>query len=744
LFNKEFEQEKALYQQYIERYYEYEKKDTGKVTDINTGFDIKFGKHTISSYYHLLKKHKDGTIEGVIYKVKKPVLTTKARTEANHPRNDIVLAFLHHNLRKKWPDANIIVSYYHLKNKKDEVPNGLVKNFNEKENQNIVSYSFKDDEAKSVLSRFIKEIDFKKLASENIKTSSFNFNCDQCRYCDQKYVCRKDIVNGIGENKNDSVAISKVFKPNKEQREATKYINGPLRIIAPAGSGKTATIVHRYAYMLKNGISPEQILMLSFSRKAVFELKERVSSLVPDIKKNRLNIYTIHSFAKVLSPEFKFIDKAYVCRLIIDYIENNDVSEFNFTSPLSQFGILERIYKFVSAKLDNIDAPSTKNGNFNLLCDEVYMFIRKKMKQENYVTFNEMIEICAKKMNSDKYSKKISLKYRYLVVDEFQDVDHNQFSIMNSVGKWHKNFCIVGDDDQSIYQFRKADSTLMINFVHQYPDTKDVRLLTNYRSANTIIDFANEFIRDNSIRIDKQVQGVGQKGTVKIFKGSDCVSYMQKLGSKFNYCDIQVIARTHKTLEIIQDSLLKAGIPAYQSVVSLIDTFEFHVLLNSLKYLLKQDYDELYLKKEFLETDLSYIESDSESDFAEDIQTILKITKSPDFIHDYVLQKMEQGVTTLVELIAKVSDTKLFNEYVPVHQKKNGVGLITAHSAKGKEYPIVVIPFLDEFYDSSNFDIEEQRNLLYVAMSRPSKHLILNFNQSNMFTDKLERILVES
>lgn len=288
---------------------------------------------------------------------------------------------------------------------------------------------------------------------------------------------------------------------NKEQLQAVEKVDGPVMVFAGAGTGKTKTLTARIAYMVSEcNIKPYNILAITFTKKATNEMKERLSSIL-DEEAKYLNISTIHSLCvKILrrfidnigyERNFEIIDDEDVQKILGDIFKNQDVDKKAFSTKLA-------------AKM----IGDYKNGisQLNAIIQPIYNEYEAYLKKNNYLDFDDLLikteELFKKCPDVLEYYQRL---FHYILVDEFQDTNKVQYSIIKMLASALENLFVVGDDDQSIYSFRGATVDNMLNFTKDYPNALVVKLLKNYRSHNSILKGANAVIRNNQIREPKQL-----------------------------------------------------------------------------------------------------------------------------------------------------------------------------------------------------------------------------------------------
>ena len=294
---------------------------------------------------------------------------------------------------------------------------------------------------------------------------------------------------------------------NKEQYEAATTIDGQVLILAGAGSGKTRVLTHRIAYMIENDIKPYNILAITFTNKAAGEMRERVKSLVGEVA-NNMWISTFHSSCvRILrreidklgySKDFTIYDSSDQKTLIKLVMKELNINEKEITD-------LEILGTIGKAK-DNIQSAQSfkkeNESNFrkNKIAD-AYLLYQKKLKENNALDFDDLIvktvELFRKHNDVLEFYQN---KFKYIMIDEYQDTNKAQYEFAKLLAAKHKNICVVGDDDQCIYAWRGADIRNILDFEKDYPEAKVVKLEQNYRSKGNILEAANKVIKNNAER----------------------------------------------------------------------------------------------------------------------------------------------------------------------------------------------------------------------------------------------------
>lgn len=380
---------------------------------------------------------------------------------------------------------------------------------------------------------------------------------------------------GIG-NSDANKLLSEL---NDEQKDAVTHIDGPVLILAGAGSGKTRVITYRIAYMMRNcNIPPYSILAITFTNKAAKEMRDRINSLVGDASE-QIWCGTFHSiFARILrrhaecigyDSNFTILDSDDQLKLVKESMKELGVEESRF-KPRS---ILAEISN-AKNKLRSVEEYEKYAGNDYFLknCAKVYRQYNAKLKANNAMDFDDILVNMVKLLSSNPDIRtKYQERFRYIMVDEYQDTNIPQYKAVMLLASGEKNICVVGDDDQSIYSFRGADVTLILKFEKDFPGAKVIKLEENYRSTKTILDAANCVISNNTRRKQKTLRTEGAAGDKVIVMNSDSGAgeagfvantiKMMVEKNKFSYSDCAVLYRMNALSRNIESAFHNAGIP---------------------------------------------------------------------------------------------------------------------------------------------------------------------------------------
>jgi len=366
---------------------------------------------------------------------------------------------------------------------------------------------------------------------------------------------------------------------NEEQREAVTTLEGPVLILAGAGSGKTRVITYRIAYMMKRyNVAPGSILAITFTNKAASEMKERLQGLVGE-KSQYIWCGTFHSiFARILrrhaeligyGKNFTILDGDDQMKIVKQVMAELEISEKTYKPRLFQSEISNAKNHMVDHRQFEALAGS---DSFRKLAGEVYKGYDRKLLENNSMDFDDILLNFVKLLSehediADFYRN----KFRYIMVDEYQDTNKPQYKAVMLLGKKHSNVCVVGDDDQSIYAFRGADVKMILNFEKDFPGASVIKLEQNYRSTKTILDAANEVIANNKHRKSKALRTASEEGDKIIIMNADngslearwtadTIKRMKDKG-KFSYSDCAVLYRVNALSRSIEAALREKGIP---------------------------------------------------------------------------------------------------------------------------------------------------------------------------------------
>ena len=602
---------------------------------------------------------------------------------------------------------------------------------------------------------------------------------------------------------------------NREQQQAVQHTEGPLLILAGAGSGKTKVLTVRIAYLLAQGVNPYEILAITFTNKAAKEMKSRVEGLVGDVA-NRIWLSTFHSFcAKFLRFE---LDN------FLDYNSNFTIydtsdSQVVIKAALKALNLDDKYYP-VGAMISAISDAKNKlmfasdyrkqaRDFYQQKVADVYEYYERELRKNNALDFDDLLLVAVKLLQSnaavlDKYSK----RFKYVMIDEYQDTNHAQYLLAYLLSSHWKNIAVVGDADQSIYAWRGADIQNILDFEKDYPNCTSIKLEQNYRSTKIILDAANAVIDNNEGRPEKnlwtdKVEGAKIQHFTAQSEHEEAAFIGDTIVKKHDihgvpYGDMAILYRTNAQSRVLEEALIKRALP--YTMVGGTKFYDRKEIKDVLAYLrvLYNPFDDLSLlriinvpKRSIGATTVSKLQ-----DYARENGTSLFMTLTQlhlvDTIKGKTKEKLEEFGILIFTLVAEMDDKSvldileaildrtgylaqleestdpqdqaraenigellsvakdfqdtnptgtvedfleqvaLVNDVDSFEQEESKVTLMTLHAAKGLEFPIVFLGGLEEglFPHSRTLmnpeDIEEERRLAYVGITRAEKELYIS------------------
>ena len=395
---------------------------------------------------------------------------------------------------------------------------------------------------------------------------------------------------------------------NSVQKEAASYTDGPLLILAGAGSGKTRVLTYRIAYLLEQGICrPWEILAITFTNKAAKEMKERVEGLVGEEAKD-IWLGTFHSICvRILKREieclgytrdFNILDELDKQKVLKEIMKKMDVDEKTYAvnyivSEISKAkDVLKRPEQYIKESIGDYRKETI---------GKIYSEYQRTLKANNSLDFDDILchTVEVFKQNPERLMY-YQNKFKHILVDEYQDTNHVQFILISMLASAHGNICVVGDESQSIYAFRGADISNILDFEKEYDQAKIIKLEQNYRSTKTILNAANAVINNNTSKIDKNLWTENDEGEkIKYFTSKneyeevdyivDKIDAMCRTG-KYTYKDFALLYRTNAQSRVIEDVFMRAGTPykliggtKFYSRKEIKDMVAYLKLINNLK-----------------------------------------------------------------------------------------------------------------------------------------------------------------
>lgn len=603
---------------------------------------------------------------------------------------------------------------------------------------------------------------------------------------------------------------------NPEQAKAVEYVDGPSLIFAGAGSGKTKVLTHKIAYLIKqNVVAPQNILAVTFTNKAAKELRTRAENYVGK-KVNITTIGTFHSIcARILRREIELL--GYTSSFSI-YDEENQISLIKkvindysiILQGITTSALLSRISFLKSGMIGPDEYQPRKGILTDLLVKQIYPLYQKALEKANAVDFDDLLILPLKIFSSypeilEKYRK----RFCYILVDEYQDTNRPQFLMIEALGRFHEQVCVVGDDDQSIYSWRGADIENILRFEEVFPRARIFKLEQNYRSTNNILKAASAVVGHNVNRANKILWSDKKDGDLilKIESESEydeaarIASQIQReiVQSKRNFKDFAILYRTNAQSRVLEETLRRNNI-VYTLVggVKFYDRKEIKDILAYFNFFCNPKDDisfkriinfpprgigkstQKYIEEFANNKNISLFEALAHLDFFELnprsiralaefyhlIQRIQQIRSSlsleewsrvvivelalRQFFKEDGSEDALQRLANIDELINDISEfcgtmenptLEAYLEKVSLNtqidnwdDKKNAVSLMTLHSAKGLEFPVVFICGLNQGLlplerDLSDKFVEEERRLFYVGLTRAMEKVFLSSSQ---------------
>ena len=623
---------------------------------------------------------------------------------------------------------------------------------------------------------------------------------------------------------------------NNPQREAVTTVEGPVMVIAGAGSGKTKALTHRIAYMIQEGINPFSIMALTFTNKAAKEMKDRIMKLVDPHAARNVWMGTFHSiFARILrieaqhlgfTPDFTIYDTDDSKQLINAILKERELDTKAYPAKY----ILHRISMAKSA----LYTPEDYCNNFEIqqqdvrankpLIGEIFKTYNNRLQRANAMDFDDILfytNVLLRDFPEILY--KYQNRFEYILVDEYQDTNYAQYLIIRRIAAMRENICVVGDDAQSIYGFRGANIQNILNFKNDYPEQKLIRLEQNYRSTKTIVNAANSVIDHNKDQIKKKVWSDNEEGDlITVLRATSDGEegtlvansiFGYKMSQQLNNKDFAILYRTNSQSRSLEEALRKQNIPykiygglsfydrkevkdllAYFRVV--INPHDEQALLRIINYpargIGKTTIERLMVVADERNKGIWDIIASEEEPMPQDFNSgtvgklrnfstmiksfqtllnkqnaielakhicntvgIIKVLKEDDTPEGVArLQNIEELLNAIMEFSDKqvdeitgeqnevtlnkfMEDVALLSDQDKKEEEDSDyVTLMTIHSAKGLEFPYVYIVGLEENLFpgiqslSTREDLEEERRLFYVALTRAEKKLILSYAES--------------
>ena len=609
---------------------------------------------------------------------------------------------------------------------------------------------------------------------------------------------------------------------NKEQRQAVETLDGPLLILAGAGSGKTRALTYRIANLVDHGVSPWNILALTFTNKAAREMRERTEALLGGSVKD-MWVATFHSCCtRILRSD---IDKLGRDRNFVIYDDDDQTSLI--AAIMKRLGVNDKdiTKRQIKEHISEAKNKSTEPEKFlmdNPYLDEsvlkVFREYQRSLKEYNALDFDDLLGKTLELFQScPEVLQKYRSKFRYILVDEYQDTNVMQYHIVELLAREHGNICVVGDDDQSIYGWRGADIRNILDFEKDFPGAKVIRLEQNYRSTSNILDAANAVIENNQGRKSKKLWTDNGRGDrIETFTADSerdeahfvCRKIMEGVRNGMNYGDFAVLYRMNAQSRIPETTMVNYGIP--NKVYGGQRFYERKEIKDIMAYLrlIYNPFDDIALKR-IINVPKRSIGDASIAELARvaeqegksmlvaaltseniDPRAMKKIKPFADTMGEFIALsrtmplseftwgmisaleyetylkaedkrgEVESRMDNLRELIGNIKEIEedlsegedalraflenvsLVSDIDSMNDGNGAVALMTLHSAKGLEFPVVFMIGMEENIfptsrarnDMSNHAMEEERRLCYVGMTRAKQKLyLINARQRNIF-----------
>ncbi len=629
---------------------------------------------------------------------------------------------------------------------------------------------------------------------------------------------------------------------NNRQKEAVLATEGPCLVIAGAGSGKTKVLTHKIAYLIANGVKPWNILAITFTKKAANEMKERIEKLIGDDAKD-VWMGTFHSICvRILrryidrigyKSDFVIFDTSDQRTLVKECLKALKVDDKMFTDR----AVLSEISNGKNEMLEPKAYSVKYAGDFRKeKIAEIYELYQSKLRENNAIDFDDIINFTIKILTENPdVLEYYTEKFKYVLVDEYQDTNKAQFTLVSLFASRYGNITAVGDNDQGIYSFRGADITNILNFERDFPGTKIIKLEQNYRCTGNILKTANAVIKHNENKYDKKLWTENEEGHIPcIYCGEDeydearyIVEQINHLKTEeyYKYSDFTVLYRMNAQSRAIEDILMREQVP--YKVIGGLKFYERKEIKDIIAYLrlIHNTADNLSLRRIINEpkrgigkTSLDKIQEISDKtgvsmyeiiknaqeyelnrvylssrDFINQIEELrnkkdeLKISdliketlKSTGYTKALELENsveaetrienLEEFLTVAIEFEEQSADNTLaeFLENITLssdidnlEDQEDSVTLMTLHSAKGLEFPVVFLVGMEEGifpgYKSIGEpkELEEERRLFYVGITRAKQYLYLtcakhrtifgstSYNQVSRFVKEIPEELLE-
>ncbi|WP_151947068.1 ATP-dependent helicase [Aliarcobacter butzleri] len=600
---------------------------------------------------------------------------------------------------------------------------------------------------------------------------------------------------------------------NDSQKIAAQHVDGPLLILAGAGSGKTKTITTRLAFLISIGIDPSSILTLTFTNKAATEMRERAFSLLDSSKIFTPPLLcTFHKFG-LLFLKFHMSELERKNNFII--IDTDDKKRIlkSINKEIPSALLASEVSKYKNSLMSPSEVKATAQLKLYQEIAQIYEDYEKYLEKNNLVDFDDLLLLPYKILkNNENLAKQISQKYQYIMVDEYQDTNELQYRLLRLLCSSHNNLCVVGDDDQSIYGWRGATIKNILNFSDHFENSLVIKLEDNYRSTDTILNHANQLIEHNRDRLGKKLIGTRTKGdSIRIYESNDendetrkIVEDIKKLiDSGENPKNIAILFRVNALSRSLEEGFNKAGlyyklvggmkfyerseikdlIAYFRILTNLNDNFSIKRIINKPKrgigkttiekleeksietgksiFDLIQDLDAegislivgkknartlkvfeasiLDLRESLTQSKMRFLDNFEETfdyrtsydNLPDGFERQANIDEFYGYIRDYFIQNPHLDLKDFLNEIALESENDDYSG--------EAVSMMSVHASKGLEFKHLFIIGLEEGFfpiTGDGSDLEEERRLGYVAITRAKDNLTLSFVHSRFYKGK--------
>jgi len=589
---------------------------------------------------------------------------------------------------------------------------------------------------------------------------------------------------------------------NPKQREAAGTISGPVLVVAGPGSGKTRTLTHRIAYLISSGVRPHNILAVTFTNKAAEEMRTRVfkllsaDGLAPATSSQPL-IGTFHSIcARILrreatavgyEPSFTIYDEEDALKLIKNIMRDLSIDQKQFNPA--------KIRATISSLKNDLVTPDDyeveADDPFRREVHKVYATYQNALLKQNAMDFDDLLmKVVELFEKNPRILRKYQSQFTHVLIDEFQDTNVSQYKIANSLAAIHKNLYCIGDLDQSIYSFRGADYRNIMYFEKDWPEAKVITLGQNYRSVQNILDVADTIISCNTNRKEKKLwtqNGQGDRVVIKevedeLAEGDFIVSEIERLvrARSLSLKDFVVLYRTNAQSRALEESFLRRGFP--YKIIGGIKFYQRKEIKDILAWLrLCLNANDLMAMNRIRDLPAKFFKIKGPKSKAQKIDFLakdftnkskdLKLTELLEYVikntgmEEHIRDGTEKGeerwdnVRELLSVCAKydeeepqqavrmfVEEAALAQETDNVEYEKDLVNLMTLHATKGLEFSVVFIagceqgllPHSRALFGANQDELEEERRLCYVGVTRAKEKLYLSFAQRRMIFGKTQ------